>query len=232
MLALLPICPESPKHILIVEGKEVQAQRALSWLRGTLEVHEEMDEMRAEYEALKLVPRVSLHEMWYNPTLRQPLIIAVMIMLSQQFSGINAVIFFSTDIFTSAGLTEEAALHASLILTAINVIMTLVSLVLVDRAGRRTLHMIGLFGMMITTTILAVCMALQKILPALSYLAVLAVYFFIIMFASGPGSIPWFLVAELFGAGARPIATSLAVSVNWTANFVVGLTFLPMTVSF
>ncbi|GFQ77632.1 glucose transporter type 1 [Trichonephila clavata] len=48
------------------------------------------------------------------------------------------------------------------------------------------------------------------------------------MFAIGPGSIPWFLVTELFGQGARPIATSIAVTVNWSANFIVGLGFLPL----
>lgn len=52
------------------------------------------------------------------------------------------------------------------------------------------------------------------------------------MFASGPGSIPWFLVAELFNQSARPTAASLAVCTNWTANFLVGLAFLPITVSF
>lgn len=50
------------------------------------------------------------------------------------------------------------------------------------------------------------------------------------MFATGPGSIPWFLVSELFNQSARPAATSLAVAINWTANFLVGLGFLPLQV--
>lgn len=50
------------------------------------------------------------------------------------------------------------------------------------------------------------------------------------MFATGPGSIPWFLVSELFNQSARPSATSLAVAINWTANFMVGLGFLPLQV--
>ena len=52
--------------------------------------------------------------MWYNPALRQPLIIALMVMLSQQFSGINAAISFSTDIFKSAGLDDDSALYATM----------------------------------------------------------------------------------------------------------------------
>lgn len=63
---------------------------------------------------MRLVTKVTLSEMWYNPTLRQPLIIAVMVMLSQQFSGINAAISFSTDIFKSAGLSDSAALYSTM----------------------------------------------------------------------------------------------------------------------
>lgn len=55
-------------------------------------MHDEMDEMRAEYEAMKLVPKTTLNEMLSNPALRAPMIIAVMMMLAQQLSGINAVI--------------------------------------------------------------------------------------------------------------------------------------------
>ncbi|XP_054160487.1 solute carrier family 2, facilitated glucose transporter member 1-like isoform X2 [Oppia nitens] len=227
-LATLPMCPESPKYILIFQNKDVQAQRALTWLRGTIEVHDEMDDMRAEYESMKLVPKVTLHELWYNSMLRQPLIIALVVMLSQQFSGINAVIFFSTSIFEKAGLNKSAALYATLGIGVINVLMTIVSLVLVEKSGRKTLLLTGLGGMMFTTIVLTFCLALKDTFESLSYVSILAVYVFIVMFASGPGSIPWFLVAELFGVGARAMATSIAVSVNWTANFVVGLAFLPL----
>ena len=54
---------------------------------------------------------------------------------------------------------------------------------------------------------------------------------FVVGFATGPGSIPWFFVNELFQQSARPMAASMAVVTNWTANFLVGLCFLPMQVS-
>uniref|UniRef100_A0A2R5LM20 Putative sugar transporter n=1 Tax=Ornithodoros turicata TaxID=34597 RepID=A0A2R5LM20_9ACAR len=229
MLATMPLCPESPKYILINQGRDVAAQQSLTWLRGTIEVHDEMDEMRAEYEAIKLVPRVTLYEMMHNMTLRIPLAISVMVMLSQQLSGINAAIFFSTDIFLSAGLTPEVATQATLGMGAVNVLMTIISLILVEKAGRRTLHLVGLGGMAVITVILTLCLALRDDAPWLSYVSIVAVIGFVVMFATGPGSIPWFLVGELFGQGARPLATSIAVGVNWSANFVVGLAFLPLT---
>ncbi|KAG8201865.1 hypothetical protein JTE90_027345 [Oedothorax gibbosus] len=231
MLVTLPLCPESPKYILINKGKDVAAQKALTWLRGTNDVHYEMEDMRAEFEEMKSVPKVTLKEIWSNMILRKPLIIAVVIMLSQQFSGINAVIFYSTEIFINAGLSNQAAISATLGMGSVNVLMTVVSMVLVDKAGRKTLHLVGLAGMMVLTLILTISLALTPSAPWLSYISVICVIGFIIMFASGPGSIPWFLVAELFGQGARPIATSIAVSVNWLANFVVSLGFLPIAES-
>lgn len=76
---------------MLSRGKELEAQRALTWLRGSVSVHEEMDEMRSEYESLKLIPTVSLKELISNHALRIPLIISLTMMLAQQLSGINAV---------------------------------------------------------------------------------------------------------------------------------------------
>ncbi|XP_075213581.1 facilitated glucose transporter protein 1-like isoform X2 [Lycorma delicatula] len=224
----LPVCPESPKFILVSKGKELEAQRALTWLRGSLEVHDEMDEMRSEFEAMKLVPKVTLKEMMVNSTLRIPLIISMMVMIAQQLSGINAVMFFSTRIFMMASLSNETAQYATLGMGAMNVVMTLVSLVLVEKAGRKVLLLIGFSGMFITTVFLTFCLAYADSYKWVSYVSIFLVMAFVIMFAVGPGSIPWFLVAELFNQSARPTATSLAVMINWTANFFVGLGFLPL----
>ncbi|XP_017785424.1 PREDICTED: solute carrier family 2, facilitated glucose transporter member 1-like isoform X2 [Nicrophorus vespilloides] len=225
----LPICPESPKYLLVGRGKEIEAQRALTWLRGpSVSVQDEMDEMRAEYEASKLVSKVTIRELLTNNSLRIPLIISVVIMLAQQFSGINAVMFFSTQIFMEAGLTAENASYATMGMGSINVLMTIVSLVLVEKAGRKTLLLIGFSGMGVVTLLLTFAMSFSKEAVWLSYLCIVLILAFVIMFATGPGSIPWFLVSELFNQSARPAATSLAVATNWAANFLVGLGFLPL----
>ncbi|XP_012258044.2 solute carrier family 2, facilitated glucose transporter member 1-like isoform X3 [Athalia rosae] len=227
-LATLPICPESPKYLLLSKGKDLQAQRALSWLRGTIEVQDEMEEMRSEYESMKMVPRVTLKELFVNSALRIPIIISIVIMIAQQFSGINAVMFFSTKIFTMAKLEEEAAQYATLGTGATNVVMTLVSLVLVERAGRKTLLLSGFCGMFVSTIILTICLAFVGSASWIANLSIVVVLVFVVFFAIGPGSIPWFLVSELFTQSARPAATSVAIAVNWTANFIVSIGFLPL----
>ncbi|CAG7820204.1 unnamed protein product [Allacma fusca] len=230
-LATLPLCPESPKFILLNQGKEIEAQKSLTWLRGTIEVHDELDDMRAEYEAMKLVSRVNLKDMFTSASLRMPLVIACMMMLAQQLSGINAVIFFSTKIFESAGLDTLTSQYATLGMGAMNVAMTLISLVLVEKSGRKTLMLVGLGGMFIDVILLFLCIKFQDSAAWISYVSIIFVILFVVMFATGPGSIPWFLVSELFSQGARSHATSIAVGVNWSANFIVGLTFSPLLIA-
>ncbi|MCL4149483.1 UNVERIFIED_CONTAM: hypothetical protein GTU68_014907 [Idotea baltica] len=120
-------------------------------------------------------------------------------------------------------------MYATIAMGSMNILMTVVSLILVERAGRKTLMLAGLAGMMVDTILLTICLALQ--LEAdnwLSYASIVLVFLFMGMFATGPGSIPWFLVNELFASNARPTASSIAVAVNWTAAFLVGVGFLPI----
>lgn len=65
----------------------------------------------------------------------------------------------------------------------------------------------------------------------MSYVAVSAVMMFVAMFELGPGPIPWFIVAELFSQGPRPAAMAVAGCCNWTANFLVGISFPKLEVS-
>ncbi|XP_045115603.1 solute carrier family 2, facilitated glucose transporter member 1-like isoform X1 [Portunus trituberculatus] len=227
-LLALPVCPESPKFLLITKDKPMDAQRALTWLRNTNDVQTEMGEMRNEAEASKLVPSVSLREITMNPTLRIPLVISVMMMVAQQLSGINAVIFFSTEIYKSAGLNTDAALQATIAMGAMNVLMTFASLVMVEKFGRKTLMLVGLSGMLVDVFLLFICLLYKNSHVVVGYLSIFLVIFFVVMFATGPGSIPWFFVTELFAQNARPTASSIAVAVNWTAAFIVGIGFLPL----
>lgn len=64
----------------------------------------------------------------------------------------------------------------------------------------------------------------------MSYVAILAVMLFVAMFELGPGPIPWFIVAELFSQGPRPAAMAVAGCCNWTANFLVGVSFPKLVV--
>lgn len=120
-LLLLPICPESPRYLLITKQWEEEARRALRRLRASASVEEDIEEMRAEERAQQSESHISTMELICSPTLRAPLIIGIVMQLSQQLSGINAVFYYSTFLFTSAGLTEEHAKFATIGIGAIMV---------------------------------------------------------------------------------------------------------------
>ncbi|KAM9385878.1 solute carrier family 2, facilitated glucose transporter member 1-like [Pholidichthys leucotaenia] len=219
---MLPFCPESPRFLLINLKQEEQARKALVRLRGTEDVSKDLQEMKEESAKMAQEKKVTIAELFRSASYRQPLLIAVMLQLSQQLSGINAVFYYSTGIFGTAGVKEP--IYATIGAGIVNTIFTVVSLFLVEKAGRRTLHLLGLGGMAVSAVIMTVSLLLKNI-PAMSYVAILAVMLFVAMFELGPGPIPWFIVAELFSQGPRPAAMAVAGCCNWTANFLVGMSF-------
>ncbi|XP_075994733.1 solute carrier family 2, facilitated glucose transporter member 3a isoform X2 [Genypterus blacodes] len=219
---LLPFCPESPRFLLINLKKEEQARKALVRLRGSEDVSKDMQEMKEESAKMAKEKKVTIPELFRTAVYRQPLLIAVMLQLSQQLSGINAVFYYSTGIFESAGVKQP--IYATIGAGVVNTVFTVVSLFLVEKAGRRTLHLLGLSGMAVSALLMTISLLLKSI-PAMSYVAIAAVMMFVAMFELGPGPIPWFIVAELFSQGPRPAAMAVAGCCNWTANFLVGMSF-------
>uniref|UniRef100_A0A915BHL9 Major facilitator superfamily (MFS) profile domain-containing protein n=2 Tax=Parascaris univalens TaxID=6257 RepID=A0A915BHL9_PARUN len=225
-MCTLPFCVESPKYTLIVRDRAQQAEIDLKKLRNKEDVSAEMDVMREEAAAMAATEKVSMPGL-FKGDYRWPMFIAIMMMMAQQFSGINVAMFFSTAIFEGAGLGANA-IYATLGMGLCNVIMTLVSVYLVDhpKFGRRLLLLIGLAGMMVTSILLTFSITLYNADKVnnqwASYPSMVFVFLFVIAFATGPGSIPWFFVSELFDSGARGAANSIAANVNWTSNFIVG----------
>uniref|UniRef100_F1L077 Solute carrier family 2 n=2 Tax=Ascaris suum TaxID=6253 RepID=F1L077_ASCSU len=225
----LPFCVESPKYNLLVREHAEQAEEDLKKLRAKDEVTAEMKMMREEAAAMAAVGKVGIADM-FRGIYAWPMFIAIMMMLAQQFSGINVAMFFSTSIFEGAGLGSNAV-YATLGMGTCNVAMTVISVYLVDhpKFGRRLLLVIGLAGMLVTSVLLTVSITIYNKDTLnnqwASYPSMVLVFLFVISFATGPGSIPWFFVSELFDSGARGGANSIAACVNWTSNFIVGISW-------
>ncbi|KAE9552287.1 hypothetical protein FO519_004504 [Halicephalobus sp. NKZ332] len=232
-LLTLPFCPESPKFNLIVKGKTDQAEKDLKKLRQKENVSVELDIIKDEATVAQSQPKSTLVSMFKSPLL-WPMIIAIMMMLSQQFSGINVAMFYSTKLFQDAGLKGNEPFYATIAMGLFNVAMTVVSVYLVEhpKFGRRSLHIIGLTGMMIASILIVIAMSIKgdgdDQNQVASYASILFVLLFVIAFATGPGSIPWFFVSEIFPSSARGAASSIACMSNWLANFIVGTSFLPL----
>ncbi|XP_035585046.1 solute carrier family 2, facilitated glucose transporter member 3 isoform X3 [Zalophus californianus] len=221
--AALPFCPESPRFLLINRKEEESARDILQRLWGTQDVTQDIQEMKDESTRMAQEKQATVLELFRSRSYQQPIMISIMLQLSQQLSGINAVFYYSTGIFKDAGVQEP--IYATIGAGVVNTIFTVVSLFLVERAGRRTLHMTGLGGMAVCSIFMTISLLLKDNYNWMSFVCIGAILVFVAFFEIGPGPIPWFIVAELFSQGPRPAAMAVAGCSNWTSNFLVGLLF-------
>ncbi|KAK0416680.1 hypothetical protein QR680_012628 [Steinernema hermaphroditum] len=223
-LVTLPFCPESPKFKVLVEKKDDAAEKDLRLLRGEDDVLGEIDAILAEASAEK-VGVCALFQGFY----RWPTLLAATLMAAQQLSGINAVVFYSTRIFEET-LGEANAIYATLAVGGVNVVLTTVSIFLIDRFGRRPPLLFGFAGMALSSFGMLGSSLATTYGQAhwCIYLGVGSIVVFVICFAIGPGSIPFFYVTELFGTKQRASASAVVALTNWVFAFVVGVGFLPL----
>ncbi|XP_013774358.2 glucose transporter type 1-like [Limulus polyphemus] len=224
-LCLLPLCPESPRYLLISKQQESHAREALQRLRSSSQIEDDIEEMKAEERAHQHEVEITMWQLIRNKSHHLPLLIGIVMQLSQQFSGISAVFYYSTNLFTEAGLSDTTSRYVTIGVGFVMVAMTLVSIPLMDHAGRRTLQIYGLGGMFIFSIFITISLLVKFLYTWVTYISVVSTLSFVVFFAIGPGSIPWMITAELFSQGPRPAAISITVLVNWFANFVVGLVF-------
>jgi SP family arabinose:H+ symporter-like MFS transporter len=151
----------------------------------------------------------------------RPLLIAVALMAGSQFCGINAIIYYSTKIFESAGALKNAAFTSTVWVGLVNLLFTFVAIAFVDRAGRRPLLLIGSAVQAVALGLVGWMFRVQlNGLPLL-----LCVIGFIAAFAMSTGPITWILSSEIFPNKVRGRAMSIATFVIWSSCYIVAQTF-------
>lgn len=156
--------------------------------------------------------------------------IGVIMFLLQQFSGINAIVYFSSSVFASAGITSGALASAAVGL--INVFGTVGAASLMDKAGRKELLRLSFTGMGICMFLMAMGLALPILSPVSGAIALFGTLGYVLCFAAGAGPVPGLLVPEITGDRIRSTAVALAMGSHWVCNFFVGQLFLPAVAAF
>jgi MFS transporter, SP family, galactose:H+ symporter len=165
-----------------------------------------------------------------EPKPRYLLAVGVILSAFQQITGVNAVIYFAPQIFLFAGFSKvTVSILATMGLGVINVLATLLSVWLMDRAGRRKLLLIGLVGMVVSLVILAT--AFITSMKAIDQIAIISLLGYIAFFAIGLGPVTWVILAEIYPLEIRGRAMAIACFVNWMCNTLVSLTFLDLVIS-
>ncbi|KAF8184964.1 general substrate transporter [Mycena galopus ATCC 62051] len=178
-----------------------------------------LDELEAHRD--ESVTALTVPQVLAARELRKPLAIVCFAMLSQQLSGINAVLYYSNDILSKS--LPEFGPYVSLGITIVNVLMTFPPILLIERLGRRQL--LTLSGLGAISSLILVGLGLNTGTVTLSSVAILT---FVTSFATGLGPVPFVMIPEVSPYQAVSALSSIALSLNWTANFLVGLVFLPL----
>jgi sugar porter (SP) family MFS transporter len=217
--------PESPRW-LIKSGRRAAALEALSRVRGTTDVHEELNEIAATCAHAEERGRFGDLLM---PAVRPALIVGIGLAAFQQITGINTVIYYAPLIIQDAGISSASgAILATVGIGAINVAMTVVAMWLIDRMGRRPLLLTGIAGMAVSLGALGLVFRNAQPGQSSATLAVAGMMVFVASFAISLGPIFWLLISEIYPIKIRSSAQGVAAAFNWGANLLVSLTFLTL----
>ena len=217
--------PESPRW-LVRRGRVETAREMLVRIRGTHDVQQELHEIEGSLARSQESGRLSD---LLAPSIRPALVVGIGLAIFQQITGINTVIYYAPVIIQSAGISSASgAILATAGIGLVNVIMTIVSMRLIDRRGRKPLLLTGIAGMVVTLGVLGFVFRMSSQSGALAWLAVISMMAYVASFAISLGPIFWLLISEIYPLQIRNSAEGLAATFNWGSNLVITLTFLTL----
>lgn len=227
------LLPESPRWLLMRRSKE-ECLVVLQWLRRGKtkeEIAIECEEMEVSVIEQKAIEQFSWSHLFTEKSLRSPLILSLLLMIFQQFCGINAVIFYTHSIFETSGYEGDSGMP-SVIVSSVKVVITVFTTTIIDRAGRRALFILGGLGMALSCLALGLyyflTIQLEHSSSQLSWVSLASLIIYVISFSLGWGAIPWVIMSEVFPTRARGMASGIATAVNWSCSFLVTKMFVPL----
>ncbi|ROT42606.1 general substrate transporter [Sodiomyces alkalinus F11] len=249
LLAGMAFMPFSPRW-LVAHGREDEARRNLASLRDLPEDHELVELEFLEIKAQALFEKrtaaekfpnlveptawntfklqfVAIASLFRTKAMFKRVVAATVTMFFQQWTGINAVLYYAPQIFQQLGMDDNTiSLLATGVVGVVMFLATIPAVLYIDRVGRKPVLAIGAIGMALCHFTIAIIFARNENQweshPAAGWAAVAMVWLFVIHFGYSWGPCAWIIAAEIWPLSSRSYGVSLATSSNWMNNFIVG----------
>ncbi|MCQ9168525.1 sugar porter family MFS transporter [Corynebacterium amycolatum] len=218
------VLPDTPAYLVRrgQEGKALAVLRQMQGSQATLaevavgEASSSADQRAAERQALK------------TPWVRRTVIIAMLIGVTQQVTGANAIMYFAPTMMNKVGLSTESSVYTSIIIGIASVISCAIGMSIIDRVGRRRMLIIGLVGCASSLLVLAPVYGLSSNSSTGAMMSLLLMTVFIVFQQAAVSVATWLLISEIVPTEARGLGMGLAGLALWVANWFVAQAFLPM----
>jgi SP family galactose:H+ symporter-like MFS transporter len=219
--------PETSRW-LISRGRFEEGRKVLERIEDPALVDHTLEELKKDIQLS--AERGSETREILKPWLRPALIITVGIFFFQQFSGVNTIIYYSPIIFKMAGVTSNSSsILPAIIIGLVNVIACFISVMLLDKVGRRKLYMVGIIGMIPSLALAGACFFFKDQLgSSLLYLSVLSIVCFIFFINISLSPLGWLLISEIYPISVRGVGMSIGSLSHWGFNAIIAFTFLKL----
>ncbi|KAK1405332.1 Sugar transport protein 13 [Heracleum sosnowskyi] len=226
---------ETPNS-LIERGKLEEGKLVLKKIRGISNVEPEFRELVDASRVAGEIENPFSHLV--KKKNRPQLVIAVALQFFQQFTGMNAIMFYAPVLLQSLGFGDDASLYSAAITGGVNVLSTIISIYAVDKFGRRFLLLLGgilmLLAQIVITAILGAKLPdnTNNLDKLYSVVVVVTICIFVAAFACSWGPLGWLIPSETFPLETRSAGQSVTVCMNMLFTFIIAQSFLSMLCAF
>ncbi len=230
-LVLLLAIPESPRF-LAVKGRRAQAEAVLTRLYGPAQAHLKLGEIEASLAQDQHRPSFADLKDPRSGRLRGIVWVGLGLAVLQQLVGINVVFYYGAVLWQAVGFSENDALLINVLSGALSIGACLVTVLLIDRIGRRPLLWVGSVGMTVALALMVVAFSSGSLVDGklqlsdgMGRLALVAANVYVVFFNMSWGPVMWVMLGEMFPNQIRGSALAVAGAAQWTSNFAITVTF-------
>ena len=227
MLAGLTVLPESPRWLLLRRRRD-EASHVLAHVQGRAPDDRAVADQIRELAELQAKEEGATYRDLVTPRLRPALRIGIAIPAINQLVGVNAIIYYAPTLLKNVGFSDTGATVVTVIIGAINMLVTLVALGFIDRLGRRPLMLGGVLVVDLALIFLGALYLLPSQTGLVTVLLIVGLCVYIAAFAASLGIGIWLLNSEVYPTAVRGKGSSLGVFTHWGLDFVISLTVLTL----